>query len=251
MIQFEKTKAVPAFLRDNYLASLAEPQELFLENRVLIGQVWQFAESAYAVVLDDTLIEFFVVPGETRRLIEIFDAAMEASGASRVLCKSFDTQLLFTALSRDATVSTVGLLFRRICDPGFLERQEVTFRVGTTVDAVAVMGFNDGFFADREEIEDYTKTGDLFLLEKSGEVIGCGIGKPVISGGSAIDIGMLVAPNHRHQGYGSHIVSFLKRHYLDNGLRPICGCGVSNVGSRRALESAGFVCEHRLLQISY
>ena len=206
---------------------------------------------AYAVVHDQKLVEFFVDPNEANRAVEIFDAATRVSAVSSVLCKSFDKQLLFAALSRVARVSTSGMLFRRINDTAFVQRDELTFRPGTAGDAETVFGFNDGFFDDLQEITDYADGDGLFLLEKDGEVIGCGIGKPVIKHRPDIDIGMLVAPMHRHHGFGSHIISFLKSHYLGKGLRPICGCSVDNVGSHRALNNAGFVSEHRLLQITY
>ncbi len=251
MIHFEKTSAPDKVLRDAYLDSLVEPQELFVELQVSAGSTWSFDDDAYGVVRDDMLVEFFVVREEATHLVELFDALMHASGASTVLCKSFDRQLAYAGFSRAARISTVGLLFRRIADPKFVARDEVSFLSATAADAHTVLEFNEDFFEDIEEILAYAEIDGLFLLERDGEVIGCGIGKPVVESRPEIDIGMLVAPKHRRLGYGSHVIEFLKDHYLRKGLRPICGCSIDNIGSQRALINAGFVSEHRLLQISY
>ncbi len=251
MLEFDRVDHVPAALRELYLNSLVEPQELFLEQQVSAGTAFVLADYAYAVVFEETLVEFFVAPGETKDRDEIFAAGMVGTSASKVLCKSYDTLLLCAALSRTAHVTPGGLLFRRIGDPTFLEQPGLTLGKGTTLDAARVFEFNDDFFVDVQEIEDYAEHGGLFLLTKGAEVVGCGIGKAVIEGRPDIDIGMLVAPVHRRRGYGAHIISYLKQHYLAKGLSPICGCSADNIGSQRALVNAGFISEHRLLQISY
>ena len=251
MDHFVETPLTAIELRNTYLDSLVAPQGLYVEHLVSSGKAWRLGNFAYAVVSDGTLVEFFVDPRETRRLVEIFDLAMSQTGATTVLCKSFDTQLMYVALSRPANITTIGFLFRHVADPHFKPRDDVSFVAGTTADAETIFGFNDDFFEDVQEIQDYADNGGLFLLKKDGQIIGCGIGRPVIEARPDIDIGMLVAPKHRRHGYGSHIIAFLKDHYLQNGLRPICGCSVDNTGSRRALNNAGLVSEHRLLQISY
>jgi hypothetical protein len=49
------------------------------------------------------------------------------------------------------------------------------------------------------------------------------------------------------KGYGTYIVSHLKRDLLSKGLRPICGCAIGNTGLLRAVRNAGFTSDHRLL----
>ncbi len=251
MMRFEETQEPPPHLRDAYLSSLPEPQELFLETHVEAGTTLLVGEVAYVVFLGSQLVEFYVAPEQAHQTVQIFDTVMAASGASSVLAKSFDAQLLYAAFAHRATVETVGLMFRRISDPSFSARDDVVFRAGTVADADAVYAFNDDFFESIEEIQRYAATGGLFVLEQRGEPVGCGIGKPVVANRPDIDIGMLVAEAHRRNGYGAHIISYLKDHYLTRGLRPICGCSVGNVGSQRALKTAGFVNEHRLLEITY
>jgi len=250
MIQFEKISKPPADLRNAYLDSLKEPQEHYLESQVETGQTWWIEGAAYVVVSNTHLVELYVVPAEANRLEEIFDAALAVSGATSILCKSYDTQLLYASLSKPTTIETVGLMFRRIADPSFHPRPDVSFRQSEPADVDAILDFNDDFFESGDEIQSYAALNGLFVLEKNRTTIGCGIGKPVIANRPDIDIGMLVAKEHRRNGYGGHIISFLKKHYLDQGLRPICGCSIDNIGSQKALRQAGYVSEHRILEIS-
>lgn len=250
MIQLEQIPRPPADLRNAYLDDLLEPQELYLEMHVEAGTTWCIADVAYVVQCGKKLVELYVVPEQSDRMVEIFDAALIATGASSVLCKSYDTQMLYGALSKPSTVRPGGLLFRRITDSSFTPREDAAFRQGHVEDADTIFSFNDDFFQSIDEIQSYAESGGLFVLEKDGEMIGCGIGKPVVEKRPDIDIGMLVASAHRRNGFGAHIISFLKHRYLEQGLRPICGCSIDNTGSQRALRNAGFVSEHRLMEIS-
>jgi GNAT superfamily N-acetyltransferase len=249
MVSFEEASAPPEGLRQAYLDGLPEPQELFLEGLVASGRTWCHERVAYAVARGNQLVEFFVSPSHHGEVVTLFDAAMDVSGATAALCKSFDTQMLFAALSRPAKVTAPGLLFRRIANSLFTPSAELTFRNGLASDAEAIAEIDDGFFANLSEIQSYAEKGGLFVLHKEGEIIGCGIATPVVAGRPAIDVGMWVTPHHRRKGYGSYIVAFLKDHYLKRGLRPICGCATQNIASHRALRAAGFEPDHRILHI--
>lgn len=250
-MKFKKISAVPTSLRKAYLDSIAQPQELFLENLVSKGTPWILGDSAYAIVYDEVLVEFFVNSDLNEAPIATFDAVMDASGVNAVLCKSFDKQLLFAAFARRCRVSSPGLLYRSIRDDSHTTRSDVSMRKGSVADIEAVMSINHDFFENIQELQGYADSGGLQILEKEGDVIGCGIAKQVIDTRPEVDIGMMVSAQHRKNGYGAYIVSFLKDYYLKQGIRPICGCGSENVGSQRALAKAGFVSEYRILKIAY
>jgi GNAT superfamily N-acetyltransferase len=249
MLRFCETDAPPEAMRRAYLEGLAELQELFLERLVAAGKSWRCDEIAYAVTSRCQLVEFFVSAERAADTVALLDAAMEASCASTVLCKSFDRQLLHAALSRAAEAVPIGLLFRRIVDASFTPREALTFRKGDGGDFAAIASRDDGFFDGTEEIQAYAATGGLYVLTAHGETVGCGVATPVIAGRADIDIGMWVASEHRGNGYGTHIAAYLKHRYLSRGERPICGCGAENAASYRALKAAGFESEHRLLEI--
>ncbi len=213
------------------------------------GRTWHCDDLAYVVTNEHQVVELFAAPSCLGHLETLFAAALEASGATSVLCKSFDTQLLFAALSRPAEVTSPGLLFRRIADPAFRPLPNFEMQNCAAGDMAEILHLDDGFFDGIEELESYADAAGLSVLRVAGEIAGCGIAKAVIPSRNAIDIGMWVAPAFRRQGFGSYLAAYMKNQCLQRGLRPICGCGSENAGSYRALNAAGFVSEHRLLRI--
>ncbi len=250
-MDFAAATSPPAGMRAAYLDELPHAQELYVENMVQGGRTLLLQQTAYAVIFEDTLVEFYVSPDNLNHSTQIFAAVLEHSAAARVLCKSFDHQLLFPALARPARVQPTGLLFRSISNPAFTPRADVHLRPGTAADVAPILAINDGFFDSAAEINAYAACDGLFVLERHGQLIGCGIGKAVISGRPHIDIGMLVAAPQRGNGYGAYLIAHLKQHYLQQGLQPVCGCSIDNPASQHALIRAGFSCRHRLLQITY
>ncbi len=244
-----KLDGVPAELRARYLDSLPEPQEMFVENLVANGTVWQLSDGGYAVVNGTSLVGFFTPSNSDT--VELLAQVMRASGAVQVMCKSFDRQLLDAALPHSRGVRTTGLLFRRIAQDGYSPRPDCAIRPGDDDDAEAIMAFDDGFFDGADEVRKFAAINGLFVLKSHDAIVGCGVAKRVIPGRPAVDIGMLVAPAHRRGGYGAHIIAFLKDHTLRSGLRPICGCAFDNIGSQRTLHNAGFRSDHALLRIDY
>ena len=216
------------------------------------GTTLTYGDSAYAVVAGDTLVEIFASPDSTGILVELFQLVVAEHAIKKVLCKSYDIQLLYAAFSSEAKVETGGYLFRHVVDvPCASTRDRVVFRAGIPADIDSIIRINDNFFENDDEVISYLECDGLFVIEVKNEVVGCGTGKAVVPGRDDIDIGMLVAQEHRNKGLGQHIVRCLKDHYLQLGLRPICGCGASNHASKKTLEKAGFVSDHRLLSISY
>lgn len=242
----------PGDMRNAYLDGLSEYQEYFLEQLVGEAKAWCLTDQAYVIVHGTQIVEFFVSPAFTNDAATIFDAARIATGAKVALCKSFDSQMLGPALTRPAKVTATGVLFRSFTDLPFKHDPDLVFRRAELSDITMVAACNDdGFFEDTDEIERFVKTRTLHLLERNGELVGCGTTTRVIPGRPAIDLGMLVAHRERGKGYGSHIVAHLKNHVLEGGLAPVCGCAARNHASHRALMKAGFHGDHRLLKIEF
>jgi len=63
------------------------------------------------------------------------------------------------------------------------------------------------------------------------------------------DLGMVVARAFRGRGLGNAMLARLKEHCYDAGWQPICSCAAANSASKKAIEKAGFISEHRMLEI--
>ena len=81
---------------------------------------------------------------------------------------------------------------------------------------------------------DLLRKGEVFYWEEKGEIIGaCEVRKSVTHPEIA-DIGMLVSPSHRKQGYGSFLLHQAKTKALEWGKKPICSCEKDNIGSLKS-----------------
>ncbi len=255
-MRVEAVASTPEGLRRADLASLAEPQELYVEQLVAMGQAYALASGpeiqGYFVVAGETMVEFYVADAGLETLPAFFGAAIAESGATRALCKTFDARMVTAAASRPATTRTAGFLFRKVRDRTFVADPQCRPRLGTAVDVDSVWSMHDGFFEDRDEVERYAADDRLFLYETADdELVGCGILTRVIADHDAVDVGMVVAEARRRRGIGAYIVAHLKHHCLKRGDRPICGCSADNQNSRRALENAGFVTAHSLIEFTF
>lgn len=235
-------------LRKTYLQSLSEPQEWFLEELAADAQWWVLPEVANGAVTGKTLIEFFVDPGHAGRAAVLFGQFRRQSNFEVALVKSFDAELLRLMAGVPASQKVAAHLFRRF-EPARLDQpRNADFRQGLAADGATLWDMSDGFFSGPAEVEAMIQKGHLWVLERGGDLLGCGVTTPLGHGSDAVDIGILVSAEFRGNGFGAVIASQLGERVLQMGLRPICGCAAHNVASRRALEKAGFISAHELLR---
>jgi predicted acetyltransferase len=62
---------------------------------------------------------------------------------------------------------------------------------------------------------------------------------------------MVVAQAYRGRGLGRSVLLHLKEHCYKVGWKPICSCAVDNLASKKAIERAGFLSEHRMVKITF
>jgi GNAT superfamily N-acetyltransferase len=205
-------------LRAEYLDHLPEPQELFVENLVAAGTWWSISrdedEIGYGVTDGDkTLLELYVAQREVPHLAAAFDAMVETCSLQHVLAKSFDANLLFLVLSRPCQFETMGMLYRVIADPSFDEDPDIRARAATLDDVADLMRIGADFFDAPAEVEDYIGADGLMMYQTcEGVSLGAGVMKRADR--DAVDVGMVVHPEHRRRGHGAYIISHLKSHCL-------------------------------------
>lgn len=248
MSEFIHASQPPAELRRQYLAALEEPQEWFLEELVRLGQFWMHEDGAYCVTHEKTLVEFVSAdPAHTRKLLLDFH---HQDGVSTALVKSYDHDFVRSCEQLCWTASVGGHLFRKRKPHRQRAFDCAEIRASTSDDVHAIWQINDAFFDSEDDVADLAGSNKLWTVTVKGEIAGCGVSNRVLKDDDAVDIGMLVAPSFRRKGLGTYIVSEIAAKVERDGLRPICGCGASNVASRATLEKAGFVSEHQLLNVT-
>ena len=244
---YELATFPPTSLRCDYLENLVEPQEWFLEELIQSGQTWTIPSVAYGVISSQTLVEFFVAKNYSHQAPHLFDTLRQQTNFNKVLAKSFDHQLVELAKNSRAIPTKTGYLFRNFSPPSISAPVDVGLRQSTLGDLSEIWEMNDDFFDVFDELTHFDSADNLWVLEKNGEILGCGVTTRVIKDMDAVDLGMLISPKHRNQGYGSYLVSSLAKLVIASGLRPICGCAEHNLASRMTLQKAGFVSDYRLV----
>lgn len=261
MIPFSLRKASSlgdlADLREAYLASCPEAQELYLEMKIRTAEahalVTEAGEVGYVLVgRDGVLLEFFVQDAFVRHADAWLGAILRHLRIRTALCKSFDTTLLTCAMHHQVSVRVEGILCREWVEVPKRELAPgISTRWAEPEDVALIIAVNEEVFDHPDEIRDYIRDRKLLLFETGTDLLGFGLHSRVIPDRPEFDIGMLVVPAHRGCGHGSAIIRHMADLCRERGCRPICGCDVANTGSRKCLENAGFIPRHRLLEFTF
>lgn len=245
---FLQVADLPLSLRSRYLATLPEPQEWFLEELVRSGEVWESPGVGYAVFHGGNLVEFHTINSDEAHLH--LSKLIRQRPFRKVLCKSFDRLLIGAAKKLGWTLVETGFLFRKRY-PVVLNNID-TFRLDRARSADLKDAWINGrdFYDSKDEVERIFRSNGLWIAFNDGQPVGSGVMIPIDGSGDVVDIGMVVQRNQRNKGFASLIVCELANFLESESKRPICGCAESNLASKAALENAGFVSEHRLVEIT-
>ena len=247
----------PSDLRERHFASLREPQVHYLEQRVVAAHSLRIgpadAPLGYMAIDDGAVVEFHATDALLPQLSEAFYAAAAFGGASSAIVESYDPLGLAAATGRPTQVKTVGVNCTAWSDERFEPPPGFVPRLAGPGDFDFLTELAPGLFEHPdEEIPRRLAAREIVLYELEGTPVGCGTSTPVRLGADAFDIGVGVHPDWRRRGLGEQIIRHLKHRCLTElGVRPVCGCAVENVASRRTLERAGFLTAHRLLELRW
>lgn len=244
-------------LRDQYLNSLTEPQEMFLElqirdSNVILIKIDNRDIGYFSYNNDKTLLEFFIVDEFFSENENIFNSILNTYSLNCALCKSFDQNLLSIAINRSVDVQVVGINFRKLI-PLKNTKSGLELSVISAIDSdfSIIKSINEEVFEEDDEIVDYLMKNQILMFKDSDAIVGFGIFAPVISNRNAYDIGMCVSSEYRGKGIGNYIINYLIDYCQRNGWRPIAGCEINNQASRKCLEGAGFYADNRLLLFKF
>jgi GNAT superfamily N-acetyltransferase len=242
-----------ASLRAARVASLAAPPELFVELRVRRSAVHAIERDGlvgYLTTLDGTLTELFLVPEHRTHADAVLAQAAGSLALERAWATTFDPVALAACTSASRSYEVLGLCFRALTVAVLPTPDPLpTERLATPADVDRVLEASHAdVFDDAAEVALWVGSGWVTLFELPDGLAGFGLCTPVGPPTTACDVGVRVCPAHQRRGLGSWIVQRMADRARSRGLVPTAGCAVGNTRSRRTLERAGFVADHRLLQ---
>ncbi len=257
--RFEKCTSLDeiASLRHQYLDGLIEPQEFFLELAVVNAKIYMIhlndEQMGYFLINDESvLIEYFIIQKYVFLADSILMRIVDDFSITKGVCKTFDHLFLSCCVGIQKKMRVVGVLFRTYHPASDIgQHREISVRQATIADEKHIIEINEEVFDHDHEVLEYIHKKQLLIFEKEGTPVGFGIFSRVIEGRPDFDIGMLVEKGFRGQGLGQFIISYLADYCFSWGWRPVAGCAVDNIASRRTLEKAGFIADYRMLEFSF
>ena len=244
-------------LRKQYLDSLFEPQELYIELMVTDAEkhIIQSGGTDVGYFIkrtDNYIIEFYLEDKYLPDYSKIFKEIIKNQQLKGAYCKSFDSVLLKACLHIHKSVKIIGVLYRDITNIDIHAPNRIDeIRTAKMTDFEDIVSIKEEVFDTDDEVEYTIKKDAVFVFKNNGKLIGYGIFQPAIEGRNSYDIGMAVSPEYRKKGYGAYILNYLKNHCINNNWSPTCGCAIENIASQKTIEKIGFVSKHNMLEFSF
>ncbi len=261
---------VVAQMQQDYLATLTAPQDAYWQEGLIA------ASDHLEIRLDGRRAGYFVLDSQNQlmqfHLAEmqdgpnVFQQVLKSLGIKTALAASIEPFYfcLCLDLQHMAQVHTYLFSDHSKREPVLTTISGHRFRKASIDDLAKVLPLLTGGdeFVDLETVEahfdgpaDYAKmvieAGILHVLEKDGEILGTGEFRERKTWVPYADVGMIVNKKYRRMGVGTYLLALLKQKAEQQGLKPICSCEAGNVGSRKAVENAGFIANHRVVKFSF
>ncbi|MEO1654313.1 MAG: GNAT family N-acetyltransferase, partial [Bacteroidota bacterium] len=173
----------------------------------------------------------------------------------KALVGTHNPQFLSLALHFVKELKIHTYLFRESLDVS-VEEKKGAFSPANSIDLEQIVDFGQlSTEGNKEWLRGYfaklIEKGALFQLIAKGQIIGtCEVRKSITHPAHA-DIGMIVSPEFRGQGYGTFLLNKAKTIAQEWGRIPICSCEKDNPASFQAISHCGFRSNFQLLEISF
>lgn len=102
-----------------------------------------------------------------------------------------------------------------------------------------------------EELEEQIVKEEIFVLYSNDILIAAGVAQKVFPSMNYYDISMIVKVDCRNKGIGTYIITKLRETCCRHNIVPICGYWYYNYASKRTLEKAGFISNHRIITFNF
>ena len=236
--------------------------------------MWQsFVDAAqhYELVIAGTVVGYGCIDSEKRVLqfatdvgpetrIACFDQLIDTSKAETAVVATCEQEFLDACEHRSCSPPTiVALMYHvptasRIESANSLQDCRVDWITKPHLDGAVTMA-HDAIGAPADWLNKYYTERiagrELLGIWKGERLIGTGECRPSRRRAGFADLGMIVSPDFRCQGLATDILRWLIRYGHEQGLQAICSTQPQNVAAQRAIEKAGFVQYHQILQYEF
>lgn len=249
-----------ADLKNEWLIGLTSPQdgmwESFRNSAMDWGIVCDDEMIGYASVGEDNhLLQFYITPKYLSNGEVIFKEFIGKMKIKTGIVGTNNLVYLSIALNlvREMIIDTY--LFRNNYEVTIEEKEGVLIECQDK-DINKIVNFCHYSMGAPKEwlvgyIGDLIEKREIFFLQDDDKIIGtCEVRKSTTAPKFA-DVGMVVSPDYRRQGYGTYLLNKAKAIAIEWEKIPICSCEKDNTGSVKSIHNCGFVSMYQLLSISF
>ena len=249
-----------AELKTEWLQSLTSPQDGMWEFFRNSGIHWSIYVDTkmigYASIGEENqLLQFYITPKCQERAKVIFRDFIDRMNIKNGLVGTNNLNFLSTAINFVKELNVHTCLFRDSYGVN-IEAKGGVLRECQVSDLEKIVNFcHYSMGAPKDWLQGYigelVNNKEIYFFEKEGAIIGtCEVRKSNSAKGFA-DIGMVVSPDFRLQGYGTYLLNRARPIALEGGNIPICSCEKDNIGSLKSIHNCGFTSNYQLLMIKF
>ncbi|GAB6988733.1 GNAT family N-acetyltransferase [Paenibacillus pini] len=251
-------------LRLRYIESLVAPMDGMWESAIIENSTFWIikcdgSKAGYFCVDENMCLLQFELLEKYRNLArDIFCYIISSKNIRNANCSTIEPFYLSLCLDLTKRVSVNSYLFydgKRV-KPLLIKFNNKIFKQATIREMDKLIDFYRINTEGSNEwipefIEQLIQREQLFVLYDDENILGTG--ECIISQKQKpyADIGMVVSKEYRRMGIGTYILTLLKEHCYEKNCRPICSSSQTNIGSIKAIEKAGFMSNHRILNITF
>jgi GNAT superfamily N-acetyltransferase len=253
-------------LKAAYLHGLAAPMDgMWDAGFVAQAPHWdirmQGKQAGYCAVNEEgALLQLFLLPAFEVHGRAIFEHVVSQDIVHKAVASTIDPSFLSLCLDvqKQVTVHTYMYEVRPEAEPHDSPRPGIELSPAGQTALDRVVAFQRSCLGNDPDMSDWLRAysgnlierEELFVLHRDDDWLGLGECRKSDSQVGVADVGMMVAPEHRGQGWGTDILRRLRVHSTAYGLRPICSTTVDNSPAQKAIQNAGFVSHHRIMDIT-
>jgi len=241
--------------RTDYLSSLPEFQELFIELMIINSDCYLLQiddkEIGYAIMNSNgVLIEFYVLNKYIPDSNKFFKQVLKDLSVTEIYCKSFDSLLLDNCLLNSLSYTVFGIMYRDYVEALIKKDLEIKMDKADLSSVELLLRQDDSIkelFETEQQLTDFIQNENVFKFYKNNELIGCGMVLRTNKDWGFCDLGVWVNPSKRGNSLGSQIIINLREFAIENKMKSSCGCAIENLASQRTIEKSGFVSRYKLI----
>ncbi len=254
-------------LKAQYLQSLVAPMDGMWEvgfiNPSPHWEIRMDGERAgyYAANNEGSLLQFYVRPAFEKHGRALFDHVIAQDTLTRAVVSTIDPAYHSFCLDvqKKTTVHTYLYEIHTEVLPDHPKAEGLDFRLIEASELNRTIAFQQACFGGEKDLSGWLRgysgnlieRKELFVLCRDDEWLGTGECRRSDSQEDVTDLGMMVTPAHRREGWATYILTLLSAQCAARRQHAICSTTVENVGAQKAIIRSGFISRHRIMNVSF